>query len=548
VPSPTTKVRVQDVLTLCSELVTEAEQTAVRDRGPELIPVLIVEVERWIPLIEAATTAAEGVLVKAEEAAGGVPSGGDVRGSLPNLLSAVEATLKSLANYDPASYGSLSVEIDDDTAVVTSALPLASANRAQQSVRGVLSAVFHVDLRTGVLVALVWDDSALDSESSSLVFRLVQALPELLGLGPPTTLIALIGNGDLRRSEHCFGARGVRYRLTAAEGLQVREPHQTAKQRVRELARFTPTDAPLEVLLLGAGTSVNAGLPDGNSLRNRALSRRLGRNVDESNIWEAAEEFYEQLRLGGRLMARELSDGAAQFAETLTLERVLREEQHEENERLSATLRWFSEKHTSALSDLPTRFPSAADPLRRILSRRKQTVLVEVNFDQVVEERAKGLVRPFVTEEDYRELDQYLSNYKINGGLVPLLKLHGDIDYPDTIVANSDETAGGLSRTRLTALRTLRNHLGPVSPWWYIGYSMRDLDLNPIFMSPEFSDGLSERWVGPITSLSVRQFLERARLERWDAQRRQYTLRERHISLTAEEFWDILAEAVAAAP
>jgi len=541
-------VSVFDVLTMCGALVDDAVRTRLDRTGPILVPVLLEEIERWTPLLGAVIEAAEGALIDAASAGNGVRTGDDVRMSLPELVSEVDNALKSLAVHDPGSYGDLRIETTATTAVVTGPLSISSANRAQRTVREFLSALFDIDLRRATLAALVWDDSPLDADSSAILFQLVQSLPDLLQMNEASSLIAIIGNGNLRIGDHCRGPRGLRHRVSAAGSLQQREAHSTARQRILELARLSRDDAPLKVLMLGAGTSVNAGLPDGNTLRNRALTRRLGYRVDESNIRDAGTEFFEALRAARRLLIKEEADGAEHFAAALTLERVLREEQHEENQRLSATLRWFREEHTLAFSRLPSRFPAATDPLRRILARQREVVLVEVNFDQVIEGRAAGLVRTFISEADCDSFADYLADYAANGGPVPLLKLHGDIGVADTIVANTDETAGGLSQSRLRALRTLRNTLGPVSPWWYVGYSMRDLDLNPLLASPDFADGLVERWIAPMLSPSIRLFLRQSRLERWQGQRLKYTVEERQISLTAEEFWEMLSEEFARLP
>src|SRR5205085_176826 len=98
-----------------------------------------------------------------------------------------------------------------------------------------------------------------------------------------------------------------------------------------------------------------------------------------------------------------------------------------------------------------------------------------------------------------------------SGGPIPVLKLHGTIERPDTIVATVDQTLRGLSPAKTSALQALGG-LRKTLPWVYVGYSMRDLDLESVLALPMFYRNLDERWVSPFTVPTARQFTERHRV------------------------------------
>lgn len=524
------------VLAMFSQVVRE-HQDRVKPVAPGLQPVILEEIERWESLLPELAEAALGSAVLASRQTGPVDVGADPRVALALLVSRVHATLAELAALDPASYAGLTLAVTPTTAQVTGPTPLPAANHAQRALRTLLTSVFHLDLRASDLPFLIWDDSPFDRAASAAVFRLVRDLPALLDLLPAASLVLVVGNGTLSVGAHCTVAGGLRHRLTARDGLQTRQSPAAAREAVRDLARLGAAQAPLVVMMFGAGTSASAGLPLGDEVRDHALTYRLGRTVDADNFREAGLTMWGELQRGGRLLPSETDPEA--FARSLTLERVLREEQHEEGQRLCTTLLWFRSEHDARVAALRAS-AGPDDQLRLILARQRQFVIVQVNFDKVVEARAPGLTHSFVTEAQLRRLGPYLRRYARQGGKVPLIKLHGDIALGDTLVANTDETAGGLSAARLDALSALRRTLGPVRPWWYVGYSMRDLDLNPVFSAPSFADGLAERWVSPFEDPAVGRFLEQSRLSRWSVQRLAYTAANRQVSLTADDFLQLL--------
>nr|WP_239520511.1 SIR2 family protein [Blastococcus saxobsidens] len=272
----------------------------------------------------------------------------------------------------------------------------------------------------------------------------------------------------------------------------------------------------------------------------------VGHKVDGHNYSEAAADFYQRLaRTPDRLLPGERAAGPKAFIERLTLERVLREEQHEEHRSFSRTLRWFDAQHKEVLARIEAERTAgvlASDPLVRLLARRRRLLLVTVNFDQIIEAKAAGDVKPFVTADDFAGLSDYLDEYTKSGGAVPLIKAHGDIEVPDTIVADITTTSSGLARPVLEALTHVRERLlaQAVSPLWHIGYSMRDVDLEDFWSDTGFAERATERWVSPMPDPAVERFIEQKRVPRWALAADPQQAEESIVTLTATDFFALL--------
>ena len=318
-----------------------------------------------------------------------------------------------------------------------------------------------------------------------------------------------------------------------------------------DTSRFTSDDAPLVVLFLGAGASAVEGLPTGNELRNRALGRQVRFIVDRSNYDEAARKFYRQLHsLGDRLRPSEVSAGEDAFVASLTLERVLLEEQAQEHQADCKTIRDFATEHAAmaaALNEAREAGKFNEDPLVKLLQLRRRLLLITVNFDRIIELKAGENVKAYTSEADLGQLSSDLAAYASDGGRVPLIKLHGDIEDASSIVSNIQETAGGLSVARLEGLNAIISLLGDqkVCPWWFVGYSMRDLDLRPMWQSADFIDKVAEHWVTPFRDASVCAFINDFRQPRWDRETFGYSAENRIVTFTASDFYQVLWAQVA---
>ena len=170
-----------------------------------------------------------------------------------------------------------------------------------------------------------------------------------------------------------------------------------------------------------------------------------------------------------------------------------------------------------------------------------------MNFDRFVEARAGDDVEVFAEPEELEKFPDALAEYIEHGGRVPLLKLHGTIDKPDTLVATIGETNSGLNVQRQAAIQALVDRMSeaPLKPWWYVGYSMRDQDLLNIWTKPELSK-MNERWVDPYLNPYVVNFVAKHRLQNWGLVQysAKWTAANRLVSLTASDFLTELAEVI----
>jgi hypothetical protein len=269
------------------------------------------------------------------------------------------------------------------------------------------------------------------------------------------------------------------------------------------------------VLFLGAGFSASSGLPLGNELRDYALSGLVG---DEGTYHERADRFRAMVSDHGRWIDEE--EGRLtpeEFAGRLTLERVLREERtHHAPPETMPTLDYFAGGNLRAVG---RRGPSvdALGEILHVADRFPRLVVVTVNFDTLIESVSSDVIEVFATEDEFASCPAYLASYLTAGGRVPVLKLHGSIDRPESIVANVDQTMPGLSTLRRAALESIRAAGAQRVPWLYVGYSMRDLDLRPLLAQADFAERLEETWVSPFPDSAAVSFCRQGRASYWQS-------------------------------
>ena len=125
-----------------------------------------------------------------------------------------------------------------------------------------------------------------------------------------------------------------------------------------------------------------------------------------------------------------------------------------------------------------------------------------MNFDRMIEEHSEAPLKVFASVEEFAHAAGYVAEYLAGREkAVPLLKLHGTIENPATCVVSTEQTEKGVGQEKLVALRALLSETPLL--WIYVGASMRDLDLRPLFMFEDFARGVDERWVSPYLVDSV---------------------------------------------
>lgn len=394
--------------------------------SPQVLALAVDEIERLRPLLDQVIRADEGLLVDAAKFADAVQLDGNAA-DVAALVAAVEIALTEI-NELPDTDEHFRLVMDAGRVSVTGSTDFAAASSAEQALRGLLVALFAVDLRGNDLAGLVYTEEALDAAHEAILWRLLMRLPDLLHRQPASTLVIIAGDADLQFGLHCVGDPSLRWQVND-DGLQARHPRERDRAAVDDLARIRGTDAALVTLMLGAGASAGY-LPLGNDVRDRALGGLMDTPVDRRNYPDVAGNLFRRLQAAtDRLLPGEREAGRDEFVRRLTLERVLREERHIERRDLSSTLLWFEEQHDAAMRRLEDDRAAGLldeDPLGGLLALRRRLVLVTVNFDQVIEAKGGSNVRPFIHATDLAKLPDYLERYAAGEDLpVPLVKAHG---------------------------------------------------------------------------------------------------------------------------
>jgi len=394
--------------------------------------------------------------------------------------------------------------------------------------RGVLTSLFSNSLLGQRLVVLAYDETEMDPDVARAARLLLCRQIEQQTLGDVRTLVVLI-RGRMDYDEHCSGLYcSARYHLSR-DLCRVRHSLETDRFRIRVAAASheRPT-----VLFLGAGFSVSSGVPLADGVKNEALRRLMGSDSDPAGL---AEEFREFLRESKRFLPGEEELDRDAFATRLTLERVLREEFNHYDRDHSPTLRALAQSNDVAIG----RPGSAVKELGKLLASDRRLVVVTVNQDTLVERTHPGEVELFVTEEDFADRwPAYYEEYRTKGGKVPLLKLHGTVEMPASVVASVDLTLGGLPESRRQALARLADAQRP--PWIYVGYSMRDFDVNGLLGEAGFATRVDESWVAPFPEAHVKGFVGQHRLGLWN-ERHAASFDDRMITQTSDVFMKELA-------
>jgi hypothetical protein len=201
-------------------------------------------------------------------------------------------------------------------------------------------------------------------------------------------------------------------------------------------------------------------------------------------------------------------------------------------------MQYLKNRNAEAILRKKTRLRTA---LRTITAKKNKLVVVTVNFDTILEDEFGAEAKVFATRADFEEAGNYLDHYLNSGGALPILKLHGSLDVPGSIVADVDTRSLGLSAGAIEALRRLRNAVR-FTPWVYVGVSMRDPDITEVIGGNDFVEGLEELWVAPFPDPAVSAFSEDHRASRWQEAKRA-ELKQRQITETADSFLSALAKA-----
>lgn len=513
------------------ELTTEVVRLHERSTAGRItvVPVLVDDLEVARPALEAVATVLSGRFFDA----GGSELQGPVPGTTnPIRIAAVEGALTTVPSGNTRR-------------VVLNALPGGLIDAAfidppvgvdpspgERTVLAVARAISHSDLDSYDFAVLVYSDSAIDLPFRRAAWSLM--VDQLADMPHPTlkTLVVVVESG-IDVELHCQTGRGFQLALDDARWVR-RQGRDDLVVTATQLAQLTEPF----VVFLGAGFAQSSRLPLGDGLRNSAIRRLL--NIDPAALHtseELAGRFHGWIApKPGWLTASEAGMREDDYAKQLTLEQVIRAEKRLYPEL--PTLAEFRAHH-----DLVIGTPgSAVTDLASILEGTEgRPIIVEVNFDRLVEVHSLVPLKVFSSDEDFEEASDYVEAYLAGRESdVPLLKLHGDINAPDTCVVSDEQTEAGVGAGKLRALRTLLHD--PPNLWIYVGVSMRDRDLLPIFRGEDFARGIDERWVSPYLAETVATFAL-GRMPFW--QERQFrTIDDRLVTETADAFFSAWNDAL----
>lgn len=472
------------------------EEAAHRADALRIIPVVVADLRPYEELVAEIVRSSTGAYLSAERCAEGVIGTAD-----PDLA----AVLEALTITEGEAVRRVVIETTDARVAVRFAgssgtLPLTT--EGHRAFLGALSSLFSEELRKVPLGVLWFNEAPMDSNLQRVIWTFLTEQLEMHRIGELRTLVLLV-QATLDHARHCEQPTSARFYVTA-DDCRVRHDLRADSVIISSLAKLER----MPVIFLGAGFSHSSGLPLGDELRNQALRTLTDPTL---SVEEQIRRFHAYVAQTGRLLPDEEHMDAETFAGRLTVERVLREELQHLGAARSRTLAFLRDKNDAALR-APGR---AVRSLHRLLLSDRRVALATVNFDTLVESGREDRVEIFATRDEFARATDYIRRYR-EGTVAkkPLLKLHGTITNPDSVVANIETMQLGLPTEQREALRAL---LAPpeVAPWIYVGYSMRDYDVRNALLLEEFGKGTEEFWIAPFPDPSAARFARDHRTTIW---------------------------------
>lgn len=455
-----------------------------------------------------------------------------------NRLQLVEGMLEDAGALLPAK---VVIELDADQRVV--ARFDGHTNPLEPSLWAILHAVEVIASSAYdeyELVLLAAALTPIDTQRRQLLWSLLTIDPIDLGVADTgTTIVPILGAGldpepdYLRRPE-------LKYVVLRDRMLRRR----TGEARMRDIAKVCGhSDEPL-VLFLGAGASASSKIPLGNHYRDLALEHLLGPDFDKS---AAGEAFFDLLHERRHFLETD-SSSRKEFADALTLERVLLETFNELGFRPRTDAPVIQEIIKDCANALDYDKPGRKSVRELVKLMPGRVIIMTVNFDQLIEDKLGTAHTVFFRPEDYRNATRVadLIDY-VKGDAdkpVPILKLHGSITDPESLIATIDTTSAGLHEDVLATLNKILEVVEGPLRWVWVGCSMRDRDMNR-WLNGLSARALDEWWVDPMPGQSLDDFFVEQRAPWWDPKR--MILNDRLIIDSADAFLRDLARIVALA-
>ncbi|MFC6665917.1 SIR2 family protein [Deinococcus radiopugnans] len=448
-----------------------------QDESPlKVIPLVINDVAEHIGILREIFRVESGILIEASDPTVRRASTVDLE-----LKTAMEALFSS---SPLAATLSLNVQLDSQMRVQTlingNAAPSSEAEKALAGISNSLQFLASTDYPTA---CLIYKEAALENQAQDLIWQFLVTHLVSIGLGNIKRLFIIV-DGALNYTRHTYPINSARFVLFPGY-LSERNSFKVNKITIDRLANLRK-DLPI-VLFLGAGFSVSSKLMEGNDLRDIALQAL----IDPRKTMSPEERPGAFLRELIALRENREEDGETignlqNFARTLTLERVLSEEYRRgEGPIRSPTLRKFEEYNRKALQSRGMAVRNLQAIASHIIGSPDQKLIVAgVNFDTLVEHLSSDEFEVFATDQEFSHFPEYLSQYwEQPNAKIPYLKFHGSIDNFESVIATLSSTEVGLSREKSNAIEAILN-LSEKIQWVFVGCSMRDVDLNRMYNSP----------------------------------------------------------------
>ena len=483
------------------------DHRADRGGGPAVIPCLHEELDEDIPLLLAGAQREGGHLffLSRPDEEWEWPSGPisiDRRDVVEGMLTAAGDAMPGPVTIEVDASGNVVARLKDQSIPPEPSLvPILRA-------AAVAASAVYDDYD---LVVLATATAATDARRRMLLWNLLTISPTSLGLKDrPVTIVPMVGSTldpthDYRRLPHL--------RYVVRWDRVVQRSQLGRAQEIKAIAGTAPSSGPL-VLFLGAGASTTAGIRLGNHYRDIALAEMVGDHLEGR---EAAEAFFEMLRDRGHFLTDEEAN-RENFVAGLTLERVLLETFNSQGFRPRAdskairnliadcakALQWIRPER-KALRELAEALPG-------------ELIIMTVNFDQLIEDELPVDHTVFFRHEDYQDEARIDDLVAYAGGdgtkSLPILKLHGSIEDPESLIATIDTTSAGLHHDVITALNKLLDATTKPLRWVWVGCSMRDRDMNR-WLGGLGAERLDEWWVDPMPGESLHRYFTEVREAQW---------------------------------
>lgn len=478
---------------LAHELVLTHERSA--PGAITVVPVIVDDLQTARPILRALSELLEGQLFDT-----GDSTQSELHGPVPGTSDPVRRAAVEAALVVPTGRRVVVTDLPDGLveAVLENPSIAADPSAGELTLLALARAATHQDLDHHQFAIIAYEEGPIDLPFRRAVWQLTMAHFSAMGSSSLKTLV-VVAESAIDIELHCQTDHGFKFAIEGERLLR----RQRRDNLTAVTARIARHPHPF-VIFLGAGFAASSRLPLGDSVRDGAIRRLLGVPEEESpTSVELASRFHGWLsEKPGWLSESEIEMPEDQFIRQLTLERVITAEKRIYTDL--PTLQEFREHHDDVI-EAPG---SAVLDLMRVLEiAAGRVIIVEVNFDLLVETHTDVPLNVYASEDEFNGAADYVAQYLAGDEqAIPVLKLHGTISAVETCVVSQEQTEQGVGAGKLGALRRLITPNDEPRLWIYVGVSMRDRDVVRVLEGEDFARGLDEIWVSPFLVSTVADF------------------------------------------